>query len=250
MKNSELLSSETLDRLRTLDRDFHARLGDDLYAKMRDAFPELEEEDNSAEKKILWWILHNQLEVIGRMERCKDSLRQVIDSLSEGVAKAENAMITLANKLDHLKQNLTFLTGDLGEAGKDTYGSFYILDSVLDTFALSQEEALKHYRELIEPVTSGTSSLEIRQKLSEFGQSLQERGCEKMLADTATEVIDKMLAGAGIYYAEMDAFVKCNTRPVILLYRFRRVESAGTHLLSTVIMAETVISTLKYFLTK
>ena len=241
MKKKGLLSQGSLKSLKELEQNTHATLGDDLYAKVCKAVPELRTDRLGREKGILWWILHNQLEVLGRAERCKDLLLQVISHATSPALETENATYRLGAALDHLKQNLTFLTGELSSAPEDSY---YVLDSFLGANALSTKDARKYQAELLNPVIINGGSAGIKKQLKKMNHILQRNGGDKALAATTIRTIDEMLSAIDIYYAEVDAFYNCKSRPAIVFSHFRRAEAAGMRLLAAVLMAGTVIEVL------
>jgi hypothetical protein len=242
MKKKGLLSQESLKSLKELEQSAHATLGDVLYAKVCKAVPELRTEQLGREKGILWWILHNQLEVLGRAERCKDLLLQVIDQAIRPAPETENAIYRLGAALDHLKQNLTFLVGELSSAPEDSY---YVLDRFLGSNALSAKDASKYQAELLNSVIIESESTKIKKQLKKMNHILQRNAGDTALYATTIRTIDEMLSAIDIYYAEIDAFYNCKARPAIVFFHFRRVEAAGMRLLAAVIMAETVIELLK-----
>jgi hypothetical protein len=239
-RQSELLSPEMLRQLKELEPDFHATLGDYLYKKVCKSIPELKEVKTLPGKGFLWYILHTQLEVIGRIEQCKDIL-WAMTNLSNGHAEiSEDTVPKLLAAVDSLKLILTHLVGYTGTSDN----SFYILDSTISAIAMSSKGARKYNSELIKPAAKKLKSTKIQRRLKKFGQLLQARGCAQDFADKTIQIISSMLYAADNYYAEIDAFLNCKPHPIVLLYYFRRVESAGMYLLSSVILAETIIETL------
>jgi hypothetical protein len=83
--------------------------------------------------------------------------------------------------------------------------------------------------------------------LEQFGQTLHQH-LEKGLANKTVEAVKEMLVAADYYYAEVAAFSDSEARAMLLFYHFRRVEAAGMRLLSAVIIAETMISTVYYIM--
>jgi hypothetical protein len=167
----------------------------------------------------------------------------LIGAASKRRASIEEAAVGLQAALDHLKHNLSFLVGELGAAPANSY---YVLDNMLRLKAMNIEGARKSYHELTEPAPVKVESTKLRQALQQFSQSLSDRGDDERFTAALVQAIDQMLVATDAYYAEMNAFVECEPQPITLLYRFRRVESAGMHLLATVILTETMIETFRY----
>lgn len=241
MQMSGFLSQEYLARLKQLDGKFHAELGDNLFNKFLRSVPELAEHESFAQRGYFWRILHNQLEVIGRTERCKDLLTQL---MREEGAERRALTYELLAALDHLKQNLSFLVSNLGISPDN---QFYVLDNILSLCLVSEESSLEFSSELMNSAQLNTTNSGIKTKLNTYSPMLQNRGNhDRKLINRITDAAHDMLSAADIYYLEVNALIECRPTPTNLFYLFRRVESAGMNLLSKVIMAETILDVFKY----
>jgi hypothetical protein len=248
METWNLLSKASLQQLEELDSDLHAKLGYELLEKMRQAFPDLLNDRILVDKGILWWILHNQLEVVSRMETSKRILREIIEKPDTNTSELKGNLVTLSVALNHLKQNLIFLVGELQVSNEGTSQSFYELDAILDAHIMSGDEALKYYPHLIESSLLSPESNSLNQQLGQLGQLLLDLRLETKLVSKITEALNEMLTASERYYAEVAAFSDSEIQATLLFFHFRKVMAAGMYLLSTTIIAETLISTAYYIL--
>ncbi len=230
-------------QLKDLETNFHAQLGDSQLKKMRLAFKGARDKKEFADKGILWWILHNQLECVGRMEACKESLNNLMIVSGEHKGAFTGHLSTFNAKLDSLKQRLINLTGDLCNWSENpdhhTLDSFYVLDDLLIFQAMNQRNVKKCSHILTTEPVRLVNSEQLREKLNLFKESLHFLQVEENFISKSIQALDKMLDAADAYYAEISELNDAPPKAANLFYHFRKVQASGAYLLANVFLCET-----------
>jgi len=232
-------------KLNELWENNHTELGNDLFVKMCKSFPEIRKEKWASKKGILWWILHNQEEVVFRLERCRKLLSRLANEQDLSLDLVEEDLTELVVLLDHLKQNLTFLVGEL-----DSY-SYYIVEGALEANCFSIQDAKIYGLELVKAFSIKNSDSEsYDSSFNKLKERLLEYAADKELIAATFDSLFKLLSSADVYCAELKNFILCEANPTVVFCRFRRVVAEGMKLLFHAISAETAIKTLRLQITK
>ena len=235
MRKGYFTSPKNLAALTKLEKDFHAELGNDLTLKFYKVIPNLKKDSQSA----LGWIIHNQQEVIGRCERYKLSLHNLVDEMAS--PNVDKAFANCLAAIDHIRQNLTFLVGE-----HTPTAGYYTVDSELNTLVITRQRAAKHFKHLIDSKRSKVISNHLARKFGRFCNHIKKLGCPSELANNAKEQVKVMLNLFDLYYTEVESLIESPKNPTIMLYRFRRVQSVAMELLSAVILAQALTETIWY----
>lgn len=232
-----------LSQARQILKEHHSTLGNNLYIKMYNAFPELQEDKAFARKGILWYTLHNQVEAVYRIANCKEALDSYLEGIASPDGSSSTAFSMFLATIDSLKLILINLIGDLG----DHEQSYYVLDDVM---ALHQESSRNSVNFYLWPTVklSRKSTDELQKKLNPLQHLLNSRECNHKLSNEFLKSLKKMFSVAVNYSSEVDAFTLCDQSPETLLYGYRRVTAAGLNLLSNLILVQSLMVIVEPFL--
>lgn len=231
--------SSSAQRIELWQND-HAQLGSETFHKFHALLPELASENWAQPGGLFWWILHNQEEVVFRVEKCREILSSLITGDLGDKARLSNKIANLLAAFDELKQKLTFLVGDLEE------NSFYSVDGSLETICLdrSQAEKLKISEILLE-----TESGEV-EALKSFADALQARLLvlfqDAEAVGYLTQSIVDLLSTANRYCISLGRLYSASSNSIEMYCLFQRVTADGMDLLAQTLRTEMTLKLLRF----